>query len=169
MAKVHQGLPVSLLHFAGRRAISRASATGRTNSSQRDRQDPADLSTSSACWRSPTSSAWGKSGKLLAAIAAKPGDDAGAIHLRAGHPKRGRNHGQGPGPLLGSSIRLSTPTVKRSCGADVGPVVADSIVQFFAEPHNVEVIEQLGPPGCIGPKGRHNRHRQGHWPARSLC
>jgi DNA ligase (NAD+) len=30
---------------------------------------------------------------------------------------------------------------------DIGPVVADSIVQFFAEPHNREVIEQLRSAG----------------------
>ena len=36
---------------------------------------------------------------------------------------------------------------------DVGPVVADSIVQFFAEPHNVEVIEQLRAAGVHWPEG----------------
>jgi DNA ligase (NAD+) len=36
---------------------------------------------------------------------------------------------------------------------DVGPVVAASIVHFFAEPHNVEVIEQLRAAGVNWPEG----------------
>ena len=36
---------------------------------------------------------------------------------------------------------------------DVGPVVAASIVRFFAEPHNVEVIEQLRAGGVTWPEG----------------
>ena len=36
---------------------------------------------------------------------------------------------------------------------DVGPVVAASIVRFFAEPHNVEVIEQLRAGGVHWPEG----------------
>lgn len=36
---------------------------------------------------------------------------------------------------------------------DVGPVVADCIAQFFAEPHNVEVVEQLRAAGVHWPEG----------------
>ncbi len=36
---------------------------------------------------------------------------------------------------------------------DVGPVVAASIARFFAEPHNVEVIEQLRAAGVNWPEG----------------
>ena len=36
---------------------------------------------------------------------------------------------------------------------DVGPVVAASIARFFAEPHNVEVIEQLRAAGVSWPAG----------------
>jgi DNA ligase (NAD+) len=36
---------------------------------------------------------------------------------------------------------------------DVGPVVADSLVRFFAEPHNVEVIEQLRAAGVHWSEG----------------
>jgi DNA ligase (NAD+) len=36
---------------------------------------------------------------------------------------------------------------------DVGPVVAASIARFFAEPHNVEVIEQLRAAGVHWPEG----------------
>lgn len=37
---------------------------------------------------------------------------------------------------------------------DVGPVVAASIAHFFAEPHNVEVIEQLRAAGVTWPEGK---------------
>lgn len=37
--------------------------------------------------------------------------------------------------------------------ADIGPVVADSILQFFAETHNREVIEQLRGAGVQWPEG----------------
>jgi DNA ligase (NAD+) len=37
---------------------------------------------------------------------------------------------------------------------DVGPVVAASIAQFFAEPHNREAIEQLRAAGVHWPQGR---------------
>ena len=36
---------------------------------------------------------------------------------------------------------------------DVGPVVAASIARFFAEPHNIEVIEQLRAAGVTWPEG----------------
>jgi DNA ligase (NAD+) len=36
---------------------------------------------------------------------------------------------------------------------DVGPIVAASIARFFAEPHNVEVIEQLRAAGVHWPEG----------------
>jgi len=37
--------------------------------------------------------------------------------------------------------------------SDVGPVVAASIARFFAEPHNIEVIEQLRATGVTWPEG----------------
>ena len=36
---------------------------------------------------------------------------------------------------------------------DVGPIVAQSIVQFFAEPHNTEVVAQLRAAGVTWPEG----------------
>jgi DNA ligase (NAD+) len=36
---------------------------------------------------------------------------------------------------------------------DVGPVVAASLARFFAEPHNIEVIEQLRAAGVSWPEG----------------
>jgi DNA ligase (NAD+) len=36
---------------------------------------------------------------------------------------------------------------------DVGPIVAESLAQFFAEPHNVEVIEQLRAAGVHWQEG----------------
>ncbi|MDE2607952.1 MAG: NAD-dependent DNA ligase LigA, partial [Burkholderiales bacterium] len=40
---------------------------------------------------------------------------------------------------------------------DVGPVVAQSIANFFAEPHNVEVIEQLRAAGVSWPESEPQR------------
>ena len=37
---------------------------------------------------------------------------------------------------------------------DVGPVVAASLARFFAEPHNIEVIEQLRVAGVTWPEGQ---------------
>lgn len=44
---------------------------------------------------------------------------------------------------------------------DVGPVVAQSIVQFFAERHNREVIEALRAAGVRWPEGAGERKKQG--------
>jgi DNA ligase (NAD+) len=45
--------------------------------------------------------------------------------------------------------------------SDVGPVVAQSIAQFFAEPHNREVVEQLRAAGASWPESQPGRKRQG--------
>ncbi|MEW6132347.1 MAG: NAD-dependent DNA ligase LigA [Pseudomonadota bacterium] len=44
---------------------------------------------------------------------------------------------------------------------DVGPVVAQSIAQFFAEPHNREVVEQLRAGGVTWPETAPQRKQQG--------
>ncbi|MGT2492588.1 helix-hairpin-helix domain-containing protein [Cupriavidus basilensis] len=53
---------------------------------------------------------------------------------------------------------------------DVGPVVAQSIANFLAEPHNVEVIEQLRAAGVhwAGKRNRRRAPRSRRWPARPL-
>src|SRR5574340_431034 len=38
---------------------------------------------------------------------------------------------------------------------DVGPIVAQSIVQFFAEPHNLDVVDRLRKPDNTGKAGVH--------------
>ncbi|MES2353444.1 MAG: NAD-dependent DNA ligase LigA [Pseudomonadota bacterium] len=45
---------------------------------------------------------------------------------------------------------------------DVGPVVAASIAQFFSEPHNREVIEQLRAAGVTWPEGEGKKRVAGH-------
>ena len=45
--------------------------------------------------------------------------------------------------------------------ADVGPVVAQSLRQFFAESHNVQVIEGLRQAGVHWPEGPGEREQQG--------
>ncbi|WP_415246080.1 NAD-dependent DNA ligase LigA [Thauera sp.] len=44
---------------------------------------------------------------------------------------------------------------------DVGPIVARSIVEFFGEPHNCEVIEQLRAAGVHWPESEPQREPQG--------
>ena len=44
---------------------------------------------------------------------------------------------------------------------DVGPIVARSIVEFFGEPHNCEVIEQLRAAGVNWPEGEPQREPRG--------
>ncbi len=44
---------------------------------------------------------------------------------------------------------------------DVGPVVAQSIHEFFAEPHNCEVVEQLRAAGVHWPEHEPARHQDG--------
>ena len=44
---------------------------------------------------------------------------------------------------------------------DVGPVLAESIARFFAEPHNREVIEQLRAAGVHWPEGAPQRAAAG--------
>jgi DNA ligase (NAD+) len=44
---------------------------------------------------------------------------------------------------------------------DVGPIVAQSIAEFFAEPHNREVVEQLRAAGVSWPESQPGRKRQG--------
>lgn len=43
--------------------------------------------------------------------------------------------------------------------ADVGPIVAQSIAQFFAEPHNCEVIDGLRAAGVVWPEGAGQQDR----------
>jgi DNA ligase (NAD+) len=78
---------------------------------------------------------------LLAAIDKSRDTTLARFIFRAGHPQRGRDHRQGPGPPFRQSRR---PAGGRR-GAllevpDVGPIVAKCIIEFFAEPHNRSVI-----------------------------
>jgi DNA ligase (NAD+) len=79
------------------------------------------------------------------------GHHAGALHLRAGHPQCRRGYRQGPG----EAFRLARPADRGDEAGllavrDVGPIVAQSIIQFFAEPHNLEVVANCAPPACTG-------------------
>ena len=54
---------------------------------------------------------------------------------------------------------------------DVGPVVAQSIHTFFAQPHNREVVEQLRAAGIHWDEhdGAAATPRRCRWPARPWC
>ena len=92
--------------------------------------------------------------KLLAAIAASRETTLARFIYALGI----RNVGETTAKDLARSFGSLDPIVRADREAlmrvpDVGPVVADSIVQFFAEPHNVEVIEQLRAAGVHWPEG----------------
>ena len=80
-------------------------------------------------------------------------DHAGALYLCAGHPQCGREPPRKTWRAILARWIISWLPMRSACSrcADVGPVVAQSIVDFFAEPHNLDVIAQL-------------RERGVHWP-----
>ena len=84
----------------------------------------------------------------------EPHDDAGALHFRAGHPPRRRSDRQGPG----AAFRQSRCTALRRRDGAAGSATMSgrcwpqSIRQFFAEPHNREVIAQLRAAGVHWPE-----------------
>ena len=48
---------------------------------------------------------------------------------------------------------------------DVGPIVAESIHTFFAQPHNREVVEQLRACGVHWKRARRASRPPSPWPA----
>jgi NAD-dependent DNA ligase len=54
-------------------------------------------------------------------------------------------------------------------GADVGPVVAQSIRTFFQQPHNREVVEQLRACGVTWEEGEPAARAPSRWRARPSC
>ena len=81
---------------------------------------------------------------VVAAIEKSRTHDARALHLRAGHPPRRRERRRSDlARHFGNLDALhATRTRQRCCEVpDVGPVLAQSIAEFFAEPHNREVID----------------------------
>ena len=80
--------------------------------------------------------------------------DARALHLRARHPPRRRgDRARISRGISAASTRCSTADEAALAEVpDVGPVLAESIARFFAEPHNREVIAQLRAAGVHWPE-----------------
>ena len=155
---------------AGARSTSRAWATSSsTSSSTAGSCARRPTSTSSASRSSPRSSAWRRraAANVVAGDREEQGHDARALHLRARHPPRRRGDGEGPRAPLRRARRADGRRRggARSRSNDVGPVLAESIARFFAEPHNREVIEQLRAAGVRWPE--HAPAREGAGRARS--
>ena len=101
-------------------------------------------------------------------------DVARAADLCSGHPQRRREHGARPGAPL-RRPRAARPGSEEELlqVPDVGPIVARSIRQFFDEPHNRQVIDELVRRGVrwdkspraaprAGEELRAHRHAVGH-------
>jgi DNA ligase (NAD+) len=79
----------------------------------------------------------------------QPGPAPGPLHLRPGHPPRGRADRQGSGPPFRRPGRfMAADEAGLMAVPDVGPVVAASIRAFLAEAHNQTVIRALENAGA---------------------
>ncbi|MBX3685204.1 MAG: NAD-dependent DNA ligase LigA [Rhodocyclaceae bacterium] len=148
----------ALLHFAGRRALDIEGLGDKVVDQLVDNaivKTPADLYKLGVLALANLERMGEKSAsKLLAAIAASRETTLARFIYALGI----RNVGETTAKDLARSFGSLDPIVRADREAlmrvpDVGPVVADSIVQFFAEPHNVEVIEQLRAAGVHWPEG----------------
>jgi DNA ligase (NAD+) len=91
---------------------------------------------------------------LLGALEKSKRTTLATLPVRARHPPCRRSHGKGSRPSLGQSGCADGADVDALQQVpDVGPIVAQSIADFFAEPHNREVIEQLRAAGVQWTEG----------------
>ena len=86
---------------------------------------------------------------LLDEIEKSKSRDLAPSRFRPGHPPRGRTAGPDPGRALrGPSTRWPPPRPRSSTQVeDVGPKVAESIVFFFRQPENADLIRRLREAG----------------------
>ena len=91
---------------------------------------------------------------LIANIEREPQDDAGALSLRARHPPRRRDDGQGPGAPLRRPRAAAPRRAWSSCSrwptSDRSSPRASA--HFFAEAHNQQVIDALLAAGFDWPE-----------------
>jgi DNA ligase (NAD+) len=148
----------ALLHFAGRRAHGHRGAgrqAGRATGGQRHRQDAgrslqARLAGDDHLERMAEKSA----ANMLAAIEKSKATTLARFIFALGIRNVGEATAKDLARFFGSLDALMAADIDRLQQVpDVGPVVAASIVRFFAEPHNVEVIEQLRAAGVNWPEG----------------
>ncbi|WP_424217997.1 helix-hairpin-helix domain-containing protein [Thauera humireducens] len=136
----------------GHRGVGRQA--GRSTGRRGNRQD-AGRPVPAGCWRSPASSAWAKSAQnLLAAIEKSRSTTLARFIFALGIRNVGEATARDLARHFGSLDALIAATAEALQQVqDVGPIVARSIVEFFGEPHNREVIEQLRAAGVHWPEG----------------
>ena len=147
----------ALLHFAGRRAMDIEGLGDRLVDQLVVRglvRTPADLyglnlETLSGLDRMAEKSA----ANLLAAIEASKTTRLARFVFALGIRNVGETTAKDLAQVFGSLDRLIDATETDLLAVrDVGPIVAQSIIQFFAEPHNLEVVKKLRAAGVHWPE-----------------
>jgi DNA ligase (NAD+) len=142
----------ALLHFAGRRAMDIEGLGDKLVDQLVDRglvHTPADvyglsLETLAGLERMAEKSA----ANLLAAIETSKATTLARFIFALGIRNVGETTAKDLARHFGSLDRLLSATEADLLAVrDVGPIVAQSIIQFFAEPHNLEVVEKLRKAG----------------------
>ena len=147
----------ALLHFAGRRAMDIEGLGDKLVDQLVDRglvRTPADLygltlEALAGLERMAEKSA----ANLLAAIEASKATTLARFIFALGIRNVGETTAKDLAKHFGSLDRLIEATEDELLAVrDVGPVVAQSILQFFAEPHNIEVVNKLRAAGVRWPE-----------------
>jgi DNA ligase (NAD+) len=147
----------ALLHFAGRRAMDIEGLGDKLVDQLVDRglvHSPADvyglgLDTLAGLERMAEKSA----ANLLAAIEASKRTTLARFIFALGIRNVGETTAKDLARHFGSLDRLLAATEADLLDVrDIGPIVAQSIVQFFAEPHNLEVVNRLRAAGVHWPE-----------------
>ncbi len=142
----------ALLHFAGRRAMDIEGLGDKLVDQLVDRglvRTPADvygltLETLSGLDRMAEKSA----ANLLAAIETSKATTLARFIFALGIRNVGETTAKDLAKHVGSLDKLIAATeVELLAVRDVGPIVAQSIIQFFAEPHNLDVVKKLRAAG----------------------
>jgi len=148
----------ALLHFAGRRAMDIEGLGDRLVEQLVDNaivKTPADLYKLGLLAMANLERMAEKSaGNLLAAIEKSKATTLARFIFALGIRNVGEATAKDLARFFGNlDALMAADTDRLQQVPDVGPVVAASIVRFFAEPHNVEVIEQLRAAGVHWSEG----------------
>jgi DNA ligase (NAD+) len=156
----------ALLHFAGRRAMDIEGLGDKLVDQLVDRglvRTPADVyrlnaETLAGLERMAEKSA----SNLLAAIETSKATTLARFIFALGIRNVGEATAKDLAQHFGSLDRLiAAPEAELLAVRDVGPIVAQSILQFFAEPHNRDVVGQLRDAGVRWPESTGVQHSAG--------
>jgi DNA ligase (NAD+) len=156
----------ALLHFAGRRAMDIEGLGDKLVDQLVDRglvRTPADvyglsLDTLAGLERMAEKSA----ANLLAAVETSKATTLARFIFALGIRNVGETTAKDLAKHFGALDRLIAATEADLLAVrDVGPIVAQSIIQFFAEPHNLEVVNTLRAAGVNWPESGGTQHALG--------